>query len=126
MSCEYRLRINKNAETQSWKQRPGSLSHRAGLHGHERELRPSPDKPEMIALIRAAVDRGVTFFDTAEVYGRSPMKSWWARHWRRSVTRCDRHKVRLRFRNRRVPGPEQPPRAHQAGREGSLKRLNMD
>ena len=23
----------------------------------------------MIALIRAAVDRGVTFFDTAEVYG---------------------------------------------------------
>lgn len=27
------------------------------------------DKKEMIALIRAAVDRGVTFFDTAEVYG---------------------------------------------------------
>ncbi|QRR00035.1 aldo/keto reductase [Dyadobacter sandarakinus] len=27
------------------------------------------DKNEMIALIRAAVERGVTFFDTAEVYG---------------------------------------------------------
>ena len=27
------------------------------------------DKQEMISLIRAAVDRGVTFFDTAEVYG---------------------------------------------------------
>jgi aryl-alcohol dehydrogenase-like predicted oxidoreductase len=27
------------------------------------------DKPEMISLIRAAVERGVTFFDTAEVYG---------------------------------------------------------
>jgi aryl-alcohol dehydrogenase-like predicted oxidoreductase len=27
------------------------------------------DKQEMIALIHAAVDRGVTFFDTAEVYG---------------------------------------------------------
>jgi aryl-alcohol dehydrogenase-like predicted oxidoreductase len=27
------------------------------------------DKGEMIALIRAAVERGVTFFDTAEVYG---------------------------------------------------------
>jgi aryl-alcohol dehydrogenase-like predicted oxidoreductase len=27
------------------------------------------DKNEMIALIRAAVDRGITFFDTAEVYG---------------------------------------------------------
>jgi aryl-alcohol dehydrogenase-like predicted oxidoreductase len=30
---------------------------------------PAADKKEMIALIHAAVDRGVTFFDTAEVYG---------------------------------------------------------
>jgi len=30
---------------------------------------PAPDRTEMIALIRAAVERGVTFFDTAEVYG---------------------------------------------------------
>ena len=30
---------------------------------------PARDKQEMIAVIRAAVDRGVTFFDTAEVYG---------------------------------------------------------
>jgi aryl-alcohol dehydrogenase-like predicted oxidoreductase len=30
---------------------------------------PPKDKNEMIALIRAAVDRGVTFLDTAEVYG---------------------------------------------------------
>src|SRR5262245_27651753 len=30
---------------------------------------PPKDKGEMIALIRAAVERGVTFFDTAEVYG---------------------------------------------------------
>jgi aryl-alcohol dehydrogenase-like predicted oxidoreductase len=28
-----------------------------------------PDRQEMIKLIRAAVDRGVTFFDTAEAYG---------------------------------------------------------
>ena len=28
-----------------------------------------PDKQEMIALLRAAVERGITFFDTAEVYG---------------------------------------------------------
>jgi aryl-alcohol dehydrogenase-like predicted oxidoreductase len=27
------------------------------------------DKQEMIALIRKAVERGVTFFDTAEIYG---------------------------------------------------------
>ena len=30
---------------------------------------PPADKQEMVKLIRAAVDRGVTFFDTAEVYG---------------------------------------------------------
>jgi aryl-alcohol dehydrogenase-like predicted oxidoreductase len=30
---------------------------------------PPKDKQEMISLIRAAIDRGVTFFDTAEVYG---------------------------------------------------------
>jgi aryl-alcohol dehydrogenase-like predicted oxidoreductase len=30
---------------------------------------PAGDKEEMISVIRAAVERGVTFFDTAEVYG---------------------------------------------------------
>src|SRR5947208_6024050 len=30
---------------------------------------PAKDKNEMISLIRAAVERGITFFDTAEVYG---------------------------------------------------------
>ncbi|MBI3847857.1 MAG: aldo/keto reductase [Planctomycetes bacterium] len=30
---------------------------------------PAADKQEMISLIRSAVDRGVTFFDTAEAYG---------------------------------------------------------
>jgi aryl-alcohol dehydrogenase-like predicted oxidoreductase len=30
---------------------------------------PAKDKGEMIELIRAAVERGITFFDTAEVYG---------------------------------------------------------
>ena len=30
---------------------------------------PAGDKQEMIALIRAAVEQGITFFDTAEIYG---------------------------------------------------------
>ncbi len=30
---------------------------------------PLPDKQEMIAFLHAAVERGITFFDTAEVYG---------------------------------------------------------
>jgi aryl-alcohol dehydrogenase-like predicted oxidoreductase len=28
-----------------------------------------PDRQEMVSLLRTAVDRGITFFDTAEIYG---------------------------------------------------------
>ena len=40
-----------------------------GCMGMSLRYGPPADKQEMIALIRAAVERGVTFFDTAEVYG---------------------------------------------------------
>ena len=40
-----------------------------GCMGMSRSFDPIPDKHEMIALIRTAVERGVTFFDTAEIYG---------------------------------------------------------
>jgi aryl-alcohol dehydrogenase-like predicted oxidoreductase len=40
-----------------------------GCMGMSANYGPPADKQEMIAVIRAAVDRGVTFFDTAEVYG---------------------------------------------------------
>jgi aryl-alcohol dehydrogenase-like predicted oxidoreductase len=40
-----------------------------GCMGMSRAFEPLPDKQEMIALIRNAVENGVTFFDTAEVYG---------------------------------------------------------
>jgi aryl-alcohol dehydrogenase-like predicted oxidoreductase len=40
-----------------------------GCMGMSQSYGPSPDRPEMISLIRTAVDRGVTLFDTAEVYG---------------------------------------------------------
>ena len=40
-----------------------------GCMGMNYHRGPAPDKSEMIALLRAAVERGVTFFDTAEVYG---------------------------------------------------------
>ena len=40
-----------------------------GCMGMSHELGPAGDHDEMVALIRAAVDRGVTLFDTAEVYG---------------------------------------------------------
>ncbi len=40
-----------------------------GCMGLSQSFPPFPEKAEGIALIRAAVDRGVTFFDTAQVYG---------------------------------------------------------
>jgi aryl-alcohol dehydrogenase-like predicted oxidoreductase len=40
-----------------------------GCMGMSWSYGPPKDKHEMIALIRAAVERGITFFDTAEVYG---------------------------------------------------------
>jgi len=40
-----------------------------GCMGMSFSYGPPADKNDMIALLRAAVERGVTFFDTAEVYG---------------------------------------------------------
>jgi len=40
-----------------------------GCMGMSFSYGPAKDKQEMIALLRTAVERGVTFFDTAEVYG---------------------------------------------------------
>ncbi len=40
-----------------------------GCMGMSQSFPPFPDRNHSVALIRAAVDRGVTFFDTAQVYG---------------------------------------------------------
>src|ERR1700758_4592706 len=40
-----------------------------GCMGLSYGLGPAVDKQQGISLIRSAVERGVTFFDTAEVYG---------------------------------------------------------
>ena len=40
-----------------------------GCMGMSFSYTPLPDRKEMISLIHAAVERGITFFDTAEVYG---------------------------------------------------------
>jgi aryl-alcohol dehydrogenase-like predicted oxidoreductase len=40
-----------------------------GCMGMTFSYAPFPEKKDMISLIRSAVERGITFFDTAEVYG---------------------------------------------------------
>ena len=56
---------------------------RSGLHEPDRGVwqHRGPDKADAIALIRRAVELGVTFFDTAEVYGPSATKRPSARRW---------------------------------------------
>ena len=89
---------------------------------------PFPEKSEMIALIRAAVDRGVTFFDTAEVYGPytneelvgealAPVRS-------RVVIAT---KFAFRFDETGKPlGLDSRPETIRRAVEGSLKRLRTD
>jgi len=58
-----------------------------GCMGMSHGYGPAHDKTEMIDLLRTAVDLGVTFFDTAQVTGRSPTRSSSARRSPRSGTR---------------------------------------
>lgn len=44
-------------------------------------------KKEMIALIRGAVERGITFFDTAQVYGPFVNEELVGERWHRCATR---------------------------------------
>ena len=43
-----------------------------GCGGMSFSYGPPKDKKEMTDLLHAAVERGITFFDTAEVYGPIP------------------------------------------------------
>ena len=56
-----------NGKAQTWQKQFGSFGNRPRLLGLSFGLGPAVDKQQGISLIRAAVERGVTFFDTAEV-----------------------------------------------------------
>jgi aryl-alcohol dehydrogenase-like predicted oxidoreductase len=58
-----------------------------GCMGLSHGYGPATDTRQAISLIRAAVDRGVTFFDTAEVYGPTSTRKSSARRSPRYVTR---------------------------------------
>jgi aryl-alcohol dehydrogenase-like predicted oxidoreductase len=56
------------------------------MYGTDLWLQPATDKAEAIKLIRAAYERGVTLFDTAEAYGQIN-EEMVGKLWHRSVTR---------------------------------------
>ena len=99
----------------------GCMSMVAGFYN------PAPPKQEMVALIRGAVERGVTFFDTAEVYGPftseeivgealAPFKG--------KVVIAS--KFGFNFQDGRTSGRNSRPENIRRAVEGSLKRLRVD
>ena len=68
-----------------------------GCMGMSFSYGPPKDKQEMTALLHAAVERGITFFDTAEVYGPFTERRTRGRS-PRSVPRegSDCHQIRVR------------------------------
>ena len=89
---------------------------------------PPADKAEMIALIRSAVDRGVTFFDTAEAYGpftNEELVGEALAPVRDQVVIATKFGFRLGP-NGKQAGAGQPAGAHQGGRRGLARRLKTD
>jgi aryl-alcohol dehydrogenase-like predicted oxidoreductase len=90
---------------------------------------PPKDKQEMIALLRAAVERGVTFFDTAEVYGPFTNEELVGEGL---VPFCDRVVIATKFgfkldpKSGRSIGVDSRPEHIKEVAEASLKRLRTD
>jgi len=86
-----------------------------------------PDKQEMIALIRNAVERGVTFFDTAEIYGpytNEELVGEALAPFRGQVVIATKFGIRLDTSGQQVQ--DSRPERIKESVEGSLKRLRTD
>src|SRR5438093_8917698 len=85
-----------------------------------------PDKQAMISLIRAAVERGVTFFDTAEIYGpytNEELVGEALAPVRAQVVIATKFGIKIE--NAQQVQDSRPERIKLSG-EGSLKRLQTD
>ena len=91
---------------------------------------PPKDKPEMVSLIRKSVELGVTFFDTAQVYGpfaNEELVGEALAPFRGQVVIAT--KFGFRFEHDGAPrsvGLDSRPEYIKEGVEGSLKRLGVD
>jgi len=90
---------------------------------------PPKDKQEMIELLQAAVDRGVTFFDTAEVYGpfmNEELVGEGLAPFREQVVIATKFGFKLDPKTGRSVGVDSRPEHIKEVAEASLKRLNTD
>jgi aryl-alcohol dehydrogenase-like predicted oxidoreductase len=100
-----------------------------GCMGMSQSYGPPPgDRHEMITLLRAAVERGVTFFDTAEVYGpfvNEELVGDALAPVRGQVVVATKFGFRFDAEGRQVGLSSRPNHLKQAA-EGSLKRLKVE
>jgi len=90
---------------------------------------PPGDKQQMIALIRAAVDLGVTFFDTAEIYGpftNEELVGEALAPMRQQVTIATKFGFKIDAEGRRQEGLDSRPEHIRQVAEAWLKRLGTD
>jgi aryl-alcohol dehydrogenase-like predicted oxidoreductase len=90
---------------------------------------PPKDKQEMIALLHAAVERGVTFFDTAEVYGpftNEELVGEGLAPFRQQVVIATKFGFKLDPKSGRSVGVDSRPEHIKEVAEASLKRLKTD
>ena len=101
-----------------------------GCMGMTFSYAPFPEKKDSIALLRAAVERGVTFFDTAEVYGpfnNEELVGDALAPFRDKVVIATKFGFDINPDGSRGPKPVNSEPAHiKQAVEGSLKRLRTD
>src|SRR5246500_1356243 len=102
-----------------------------GCMGMSFSYGPPKDKQEMIKLIHAAVERGITFFDTAEVYGpftNEELVGEALAPYRTKVVIATKFGFDLSGSDNRpgAPGLNSRPEHIKQAAEGSLKRLKVE
>lgn len=98
-----------------------------GCMGMSYAYGPAGDKNEMIALIHKAVERGVTFFDTAEVYGpfkNEELVGEALAPYRGQVVIATKFGIKIDPSGQQVQ--DSRPEQIKKSAEGSLKRLRVD
>jgi aryl-alcohol dehydrogenase-like predicted oxidoreductase len=99
-----------------------------GCMGMSFSYPPFPDSQEMISLIRAAFERGITFFDTAEVYGpftNEELVGEALEPFRNQVVIATKFGFRFASDGKQL-GQDSRPEIIKQAVEGSLKRLKTD
>src|SRR5271168_5045605 len=101
-----------------------------GCMGMSFSYGPPKDKQEMITLLRAAVERGGTFFDTAEVYGpyvNEELVGEALAPFRGQVVIATKFGFDIDpKRERPIGGPDSRPQRIRQVADASLKRLKVD